>query len=110
VLALRVRLGLSQDEMARLMYVSSRTLQRLECGESPLSGGDAASHFTISRTSLVLPSFTQALAMICDREIDSFQPLAHRLHTACTPVARRLHTGRAGVAIRQEMGKGEVKN
>ena len=42
VLALRTRLGLSQEEMARLMYVSPRTLQRLERGESPLSGGDAA--------------------------------------------------------------------
>ena len=39
---LRERLGLSQGEMARLMYVSSRTLQRLERGESALSGGDSA--------------------------------------------------------------------
>ncbi len=42
VQALRGCLGLSQVEMARLMYVSPRTLQRLERGESPLIDGDAA--------------------------------------------------------------------
>ena len=41
---LRATLGVTQGDMARLMRVSLRTLQRLETGTSRLEGGDFARH------------------------------------------------------------------
>ncbi|MBX7246562.1 MAG: helix-turn-helix domain-containing protein [Candidatus Sumerlaeaceae bacterium] len=42
VLELRQKLGLSQGEMASLMHLSARTLQRLESGETRLEDGELA--------------------------------------------------------------------
>ena len=42
ILELRQKLGLSQGEMASLMHLSARTLQRLESGETRLEDGELA--------------------------------------------------------------------